>query len=181
MLDRVNAIPAFEANVGRRQRSNQGRALVPCDQAAVRLHQGALPGPGQEHCADRHAVRAIESVDGAAVFDRGPGMSASAPPESGFARPVRSLRSTANGRQVCSIEVFGGIVIALFIQSNAPRAFCKPSLDEALGQRCGNPIEVDDESGGRRNSCGVFFRSAPHQAVGTHKQPVHRGSCCPPP
>jgi len=31
------------------QHPSQGRAPVPCDQAAVRLHQGALPRAGEEH------------------------------------------------------------------------------------------------------------------------------------
>lgn len=35
-------------------------------QAAVRVHQGPLPGAGEEHGAGLHLVRAEQSVDGAA-------------------------------------------------------------------------------------------------------------------
>ena len=41
-------------------------ASVWCDQAPVRLRQGAaLPGIGEEHGAARDAVRVAQSVDGA--------------------------------------------------------------------------------------------------------------------
>ena len=47
----------------------QGRAPVSRALAAVQLHQGAPPGAGQEHGADRHAVCARQPVDGAAQAD----------------------------------------------------------------------------------------------------------------
>ena len=43
----------------------EGRASVPRDQAPVRSDEGALPRAGEEHGACDHAVRAVESVDGA--------------------------------------------------------------------------------------------------------------------
>jgi len=45
--------------------TRQGRAPVPRDQAAVWLYQGALPRAGEEHRSVGHAVRAVESVEGA--------------------------------------------------------------------------------------------------------------------
>ena len=38
---------------------------VPGDQAPVRLDEGEIPRTGEEHRAPDHAVRAVESVDGA--------------------------------------------------------------------------------------------------------------------
>ena len=49
------------------QRAGEGGASVPGGEAPVRLNQGALPRLGKEHGADPDAVRAIESVDGAAT------------------------------------------------------------------------------------------------------------------
>ena len=60
------------------QHPRQGRASVPRAQAPVRLHQGALSRSGEEHGADRHAVRAVEPVDGATAVDGVAGMSAPA-------------------------------------------------------------------------------------------------------
>ena len=40
-------------------------------QTRVRAYDGALPGTGQEHCAVAHAVRALQSVDGAASASAG--------------------------------------------------------------------------------------------------------------
>jgi len=45
--------------------TRQGRAPVPRDQAAVWLYQGAVPRAGEEHRSVGHAVRAVESVEGA--------------------------------------------------------------------------------------------------------------------
>ena len=59
----------------------QGRASVSGHQAAVRLHQGQVPGTGQEHGQPDDAVCAEQSVDGTqAAFEHGAGMSA---PETG--------------------------------------------------------------------------------------------------
>lgn len=46
-------------------------------QAAVRLQQGSLERSGEERGADRHAVRAVESVDGTARIGESKGISAS--------------------------------------------------------------------------------------------------------
>lgn len=40
------------------------------------VHQGALPRADEEHSADRHAVRDVQPVDGAAAVDGSAGMSA---------------------------------------------------------------------------------------------------------
>src|SRR3546814_5585994 len=45
--------------------TRQGRAPVPRDQEAVRLYKGALPRAGEEHRSVGHAVRAVESAEGA--------------------------------------------------------------------------------------------------------------------
>ena len=42
--------------------------LVSGDQAAVWLHQGALPGAGEEHRATGDAVRPVEPMDGTPTF-----------------------------------------------------------------------------------------------------------------
>ncbi len=54
---------------------------LPRDQAAVRLHEGPLPRAGEEHGADRHVVRVVQPVDGAAAVDGSAGMSARAKAE----------------------------------------------------------------------------------------------------
>jgi transposase, IS5 family len=54
------------------QHPRQGRASVSRAQAPVRAREGALPGAEQEQRATAHAVRAVESVDGAqGVADTG--------------------------------------------------------------------------------------------------------------
>ena len=50
------------------QPSCEGGASVPGGEAAVRLHEGALPGAGEERGAGADAIGAFESVDGAAAF-----------------------------------------------------------------------------------------------------------------
>jgi hypothetical protein len=55
------------------QHLSQGRAPVPSDQAAVRVWQGSLSRLAEEHGTDRHAVRAVEPVDGAQAADAGRG------------------------------------------------------------------------------------------------------------
>ena len=86
----------------------QGRAPVPRAQAPVRLHQGALPKLGEEHGAARHAVRAVEPVDGVPTIAGGPGMSASAAHPMGERRPQATSPSnlrSANQRpgwRVCA-------------------------------------------------------------------------------
>ena len=45
--------------------ARQGRASVSCEQAPVRLNQGALSWPGKKHCSVGHAIRSFKSVDGA--------------------------------------------------------------------------------------------------------------------
>lgn len=49
------------------QCAGQRRVPVPGDQAAVWLHQGALPRAGEEHGAGADTVRVVESVVGAAA------------------------------------------------------------------------------------------------------------------
>src|SRR3546814_15096551 len=46
------------------QDAGAGGAPVPGDQAAVWLHESALPRSGQEHGAGVHAVCVVEPVDG---------------------------------------------------------------------------------------------------------------------
>ena len=46
------------------------------DQAAVWIHQGALPGFEEEHAAAQDAVCTVQSVDGAPPIAGGSGMSA---------------------------------------------------------------------------------------------------------
>lgn len=48
--------------------AGQGQTSVPSDQTPVRLHQSALPGPGEEHRAAGNPVRPIEPVAGASTF-----------------------------------------------------------------------------------------------------------------
>ena len=58
------------------QRAREGGASVPGDQAPVRLHQGPLSRPGQEHRAGAAPVCAVEPVDEAKAVDacRGDGV-----------------------------------------------------------------------------------------------------------
>ena len=49
--------------------AGEGRARLPRGEAAVRLHQRALPRAGEEHRAVAYAVRAGEPVDGATGVD----------------------------------------------------------------------------------------------------------------
>lgn len=51
---------------------------VPGDQTSVRLHQGALPLPGQEHGTGADIVCAVQSVDGAPAVAAGIGINPSA-------------------------------------------------------------------------------------------------------
>ena len=61
------------------QHPYQGRTSVSCDQAPVRLHQGALPWAGQEHGSAVHAVHAVQPLDGEKALPTGlGGISASA-------------------------------------------------------------------------------------------------------
>jgi len=55
---------ALKAEKGQGRGTRLRGAPVPSDEAPVRLHQGALQGPGQEHGADRHPVCPVEPVDG---------------------------------------------------------------------------------------------------------------------
>ena len=98
------------------QHPSQGRAPVPGDQAAVRVHEGALPRAGEEHGADRHAVRAVEPVDGAAAVDRRSRDECVCEARIGLARPRERLRRAANRCRACSIESSGCVGITLFIQ-----------------------------------------------------------------
>ena len=70
---------------------SQGRASVSRHQAAVRVHEGALPRTCEEHGATRHAVRAEQPVDGAQDTDGSAGMSAPA-------QGARRLRGARNAR-----------------------------------------------------------------------------------
>ena len=81
------------------QREGQGGTSVPRTQAAVRLHQGALPRAREEHGADHHAVRAGQPVDGAAALDGSVGMRA---PEAAAAAPRRA--SSASRRCANCVE-----------------------------------------------------------------------------
>ena len=65
-------------------------APVPRAQARVRIHEGAPPRTGEEHGADRRAVRAGKLVDGTQAVDAGARMR----PSPWVARP---LRGTAGG------------------------------------------------------------------------------------
>ncbi len=58
-------------------RAREGRVSIPGDQAAVRLHQSALPRPGQEHHTGAHPVRAVQPVDGAPAAVAGTGVTPS--------------------------------------------------------------------------------------------------------
>lgn len=54
----------MKRKIGRaKAQTRAGRASVSCDQAPVRLHQGALPWA--EYRAVGHAIRSFKSVDGA--------------------------------------------------------------------------------------------------------------------
>ena len=66
--------------------TGQGRASVSGRQAPVRICEGALSGPEEEHGTDHHAVCAVQLMDGAQQIDAGTGVSAS---ENG----VRALNS----------------------------------------------------------------------------------------
>ncbi len=64
----------------RRYRPNQrltppNRALSPDPSLLAPKTKGPLPRPGEEHCTDRHAVRVVESADGATAVDESVGMS----------------------------------------------------------------------------------------------------------
>jgi len=71
-------VRAREERLGTRQgqRAREGGASVPGDQAPVRLHQGPLSRPGQEHRAGAAPVCAAEPVDEAKAVDacRGDGV-----------------------------------------------------------------------------------------------------------
>jgi len=71
-------VRAREERLGTRQgqRAREGGASVPGDQAPVRLHQGPLSRPGQEHRAGAAPVCAVEPVDEAKAVDacRGDGV-----------------------------------------------------------------------------------------------------------
>ena len=71
-------VRAREERLGTRQgqRTREGGASVPGDQAPVRLHQGPLSRPGQEHRAGAAPVCAVEPVDEAKAVDacRGDGV-----------------------------------------------------------------------------------------------------------
>ncbi len=56
------------------KRAREGGAPIPGDQAAVRLHQGALSRPGQEHRTGADVICAVESVDGAPALAAGQGI-----------------------------------------------------------------------------------------------------------
>jgi hypothetical protein len=52
-----------------RDGQGKGRAPVPCHQAAVRLHENALSGAGQEPRPDLHTIRARQPIPGATEAD----------------------------------------------------------------------------------------------------------------
>ncbi len=60
------------------ERAGEGRARIPGDQAAVRIHEGAIPRIGEEYGAAENAVRAVEPLDGSKKTDDGDGMNPSA-------------------------------------------------------------------------------------------------------
>jgi len=80
------------------QHPGQGRAPVSGHQVPVRLPQGALSRAEEERGADRHAVRAVQSVDGAAQFAEGAGMSASAMRPTGLGEANRPARWAESAR-----------------------------------------------------------------------------------
>lgn len=90
-------------------RPGQGRAPVPRAQAAVRVHQGALPRAGQEHRADRHAVRALQPVDGAPAVDGSRGVSAAARSAAGSRGARSACEVVPTDRKSDRIEGFGAI------------------------------------------------------------------------
>ncbi len=74
---------------GQGERAREGRASVPGDQAPVRFDEGALPRTGEEHGACDHAIRAVESVDGATAVVGDDGIVASSAIEKARSRSER--------------------------------------------------------------------------------------------
>jgi hypothetical protein len=69
-------------------------------------------GLAEEHGTDRHAVRAVEPVDGAQAADAGRGMSAPAAPEPGSPDPPDAADRCSD----CSVEASASLAITLFVQ-----------------------------------------------------------------
>ena len=69
---------AEQGRAAQGQCAGQGGASVSGDQASVRLHQGALQGLSQKHCAACNAVCAEQLVDGTSTSHRRASLSASA-------------------------------------------------------------------------------------------------------
>ena len=86
------------------ERAGEGGTSVPGHQTPVRLDEGALPRIGEEHGACDHAVRAVESVDGATAVVGDDGIVASAAPESAIPGPETRVAGPENTKPVVIVS-----------------------------------------------------------------------------
>nr|AAN62253.1 hypothetical protein [Pseudomonas aeruginosa] len=62
-LNKRSALDKVKRKIEKAKGTGHGRTAVPSDQAAVRLREVPLPGPGEEHRATGHLVRPVEPMD----------------------------------------------------------------------------------------------------------------------